>query len=168
MIINTEYNRDNALAYAKRWALLRNPAYLNFDSLGGDCTNFISQCLYAGCKTMNYTPVTGWYYSSPDNRSAAWTGVEYFYKFLINNGKNPSGIGPYAKESDKSTILPGDIIQLGNGDGHFYHTLIVMGKDISGDFLISSHTFDSYMRPLSTYFFEKIRYLHIVGCRKQV
>ena len=26
----------------------RNPAYLDFHGLGGDCTNFVSQCLYAG------------------------------------------------------------------------------------------------------------------------
>ena len=32
---------------------------------------------------MNYTPVTGWYYVSPNNRSASWTGVEFFANFLI-------------------------------------------------------------------------------------
>lgn len=53
------YDRARAVAYARRWALERNPAYLNFDGLGGDCTNFVSQCLYAGCGVMNFTPVTG-------------------------------------------------------------------------------------------------------------
>lgn len=55
-----EYNRGLALAYAKRYALSRNNAYLDFSSLGGDCTNFVSQCLYAGARKMNYTPVFGW------------------------------------------------------------------------------------------------------------
>ena len=43
----------------RRWALLRNPAYLDFHGLGGDCTTFVSQCLYAGAGVMNRTPVYG-------------------------------------------------------------------------------------------------------------
>ena len=42
------YDRQKAVAYARRWALGRNPAYFDFQDLGGDCTNFASQCLYAG------------------------------------------------------------------------------------------------------------------------
>ena len=42
------------IKYAKKWALSRNPKYYDFDSIGGDCTNFISQCIYAGAKIMNF------------------------------------------------------------------------------------------------------------------
>ncbi len=42
-----EYNRENAVEYAKIWAYKRNPKYYNFDPVGGDCTSFVSQCLYA-------------------------------------------------------------------------------------------------------------------------
>lgn len=42
------YNRGKAVAYALEWAMSRNPAYLDFEELGGDCTNFASQCLLAG------------------------------------------------------------------------------------------------------------------------
>ena len=41
-----EYNRANAVAYAKKWAYGRNPKYYDFSDLGGDCTNFASQCIY--------------------------------------------------------------------------------------------------------------------------
>ncbi len=58
------YNRQAAVAYAHRWAFGRNPAYSNFDGMGGDCTNFASQCLYAGTGIMNFTPTYGWYYLS--------------------------------------------------------------------------------------------------------
>ena len=51
------YDRNAAVAYAKEWALGRNPAYYNFDGIGGDCTNFASQSIFAGAKVMNYTPV---------------------------------------------------------------------------------------------------------------
>ena len=53
-----EYNRANAVAYAKKWAYGRNPKYYDFSDLGGDCTNFASQCIYAGSGVMNYTPTT--------------------------------------------------------------------------------------------------------------
>lgn len=29
------YNREKAVEYAKKWALERNPAYYNFDGIGG-------------------------------------------------------------------------------------------------------------------------------------
>lgn len=48
------YDRNLAISYAKRWALSRNPKYYNFDAVGGDCTSFISQCLFAGSQKMNY------------------------------------------------------------------------------------------------------------------
>ena len=71
-----EYNRDLAVAYARQWAFRRNPAYYDFEKIGGDCTNFASQCLFAGIGVMNYTKDVGWYYRSLADRSAAWTGVE--------------------------------------------------------------------------------------------
>lgn len=77
------YMRARAVAYAHRWAFSRNPEYANFDLMGGDCTNFVSQCLYAGCRVMNFTPDVGWYYQSLNDRSAAWAGVQDLFTFLI-------------------------------------------------------------------------------------
>jgi hypothetical protein len=71
------YDRESAVQYARRWALGRNPAYYDFENIGGDCTNFVSQCLYAGAGIMNYTPVYGWYFNSLSDRTASWSGVEY-------------------------------------------------------------------------------------------
>lgn len=47
-----KYDRISAVNYAKKWALSRNPKFYDFDPIGGDCTNFISQCIYAGAKVM--------------------------------------------------------------------------------------------------------------------
>lgn len=66
MLIETGYDRRRAVEYALRWALSRNPEYYNFDNIGGDCTNFVSQCLYAGCRVMNYSGDDGWYYIDLD------------------------------------------------------------------------------------------------------
>ena len=89
-MIFVSYDRVAATEYAKRWAYDRNPAYYNFDGIGGDCTNFASQCLYAGVKVMNYTKDVGWYYISPNDRAAAWTEANYFRRFMLNNNR----VGP--------------------------------------------------------------------------
>lgn len=39
MLKETGYHRNDALLYAKKWALDRNPRYLDFENMGGDCTN---------------------------------------------------------------------------------------------------------------------------------
>ena len=41
------YQRQKAADYAQKWAMGRNPQYLDFEHLGGDCTNFASQSLRA-------------------------------------------------------------------------------------------------------------------------
>ena len=68
------YDRSKAAAYAEKWAFSRNPRYISFDGMGGDCTSFVSQCLYAGTGVMNFTRDTGWYYNSASDRAAAWSG----------------------------------------------------------------------------------------------
>ena len=42
------YRRLNAVLYAHRWAYGRDPQFYNYEAIGGDCTNFASQCIYAG------------------------------------------------------------------------------------------------------------------------
>lgn len=161
MLIEVPYNRTLAFEYAEKWAFKRNPDFYNFDGQGGDCTNFASQCLFAGSKVMNYTPVLGWYYSSPSDRSPSWSGVEYLYNFLTSNQK----AGPYAIETDRNGIEQGDLVQLGNSENHFYHTPVVVKVDPQEIFL-AAHTFDAFMRPLSSYFYDQIRFIHISGVRK--
>ncbi len=155
------YDREAAVLYAKRWAFGRNPDYYNFDLIGGDCTNFASQCVYAGSGVMNFTPVTGWFYRSVNDRTASWTGVEYLFRFLTNN----EGAGPFAKEAPLWELEIGDLVQLGRETGDFYHTPVVVGfrgKDI----LVAAHSYDAYGRPLSSYSFARVRGIRILGARR--
>ena len=153
------YDRAAAVRYARRWALSRNPAFYNFEYIGGDCTNFISQCLYAGAGVMNYTPVFGWYYKSLSERTASWSGVEYLYNFLVTN----NSVGPYASVVNENDVVAGDVIQLGRADGDFYHTLFVL--ETEPRILVAAHTYDALDRPLSTYSYDVARFLHIDGVR---
>ncbi len=161
MLLVIPYNAASAVEYARRWALGRNPAYYDFEGIGGDCTNFASQCIYAGAGVMNWTPVTGWYYVNSSERTASWTGVEFLYDFLVGN----RGPGPWAREVRRGEARPGDIVQLGATDGHFYHSPVIV--ETSPRILVCAHTLDALDRPLDTYVFARARFLHISGVRKE-
>ena len=162
---DVKYNRQKVLEYAKKWAYARNPKYYNFDTVGGDCTSFVSQCIYAGSNTMNYTKNTGWYYINGNNKSPSWSGVEFLYNFLINN----KGFGPYGKVAKQEELELGDITQLSFDGNKFEHSLVIVNIEnlftLSG-IKIASHTFDSYNKSISEYIYKKIRFIHIQNVRK--
>lgn len=165
MPIITPYNRQAAVDYARTWAMSRNPAYYDFHGIGGDCTNFISQCLYAGSGVMNYTKTFGWYYINVNQRAPAWTGVNYLYNYLIKNQTK----AVFAEEVPIQELELGDIIQLARSDIGFYHSLLVtvIGTVPSIDNIaICTHTIDSLDRPLNTYQYDYLRCLHILGVYK--
>lgn len=155
------YDRIAAVAYAKRWAYGRNPAFYDFSAIGGDCTNFASQCIYAGAGVMNFTPTFGWFYKSLNDRTPSWTGVEYLYNFLVNN----AGAGPFAEEVPLEQLELGDVVQLGRATGDFYHTPVVVGFS-RGDILVAAHSYDAFNKPLSSYRAAKVRGIHILGVRE--
>ena len=151
-----QYNRQKAIDYARVWANARNPDYYNYEYLGGDCTNFISQCIFAGTRTMNYNAVNGWYYINGNDKSPSWTGVEFLYNFLIKN----KSVGPFGNEVKRNEIDAGDIIQLSFDGVKFGHTLIVVNK-MEDKIYIATHTFDSYNRDLDTYSYVRARFIKI-------
>lgn len=158
------YDRQKAVEYALKWAMDRNPKYYNFDAVGGDCTSFVSQAIYAGSGVMNYG-INGWYYINGNNKSPSWSGVEYLYNFINNNKQ----VGPYGKEVNIERVEKGDIVQLSFDGEKYHHSLII--TDIIGNsrdssnILIASHTDDSYNRKISTYTYSKIRFIKIEGVR---
>ena len=147
------YNPLLAVEYAKKWAFNYNPQYYNFSSIGGDCTNFISQCLYAGGIKMNFSTL-GWYYNSINDRAPAWTGVNEFWNFGISNG----GVGVKLKETSLSSLNVGDIIQLYNGE-RFYHTLLVVNG--TNGIRVSAHDNNSFNIPFTSYYFRSYRCAHV-------
>jgi len=160
------YDAIKALEYAKTWANKRNPNYYDFSLIGGDCTNFASQCLFSGTGIFNYTLTFGWYYISAVNRSPSFTGVEQFYNFLINNYDGVGNkSGPFGINVDLDKIAVGDFIQLKRNNKPYHHTLFVSGF-INNEPLVSAHSFDAFNKPLSSFSFDELRCIHILGARK--
>ena len=169
MIITKRYNRENAVAYARRWALDRNPLFVDFTGRGGDCTNFVSQAILAGSCTMDYAETFGWYYISDADRAPAWSGVEFLYDYLTGGGDFPPNAerpGPYGREIGMRQAQIGDIIQLARG-GDFYHTLLICGFE-GNDVLVCAHADDALDRRLSTYTYDTLRFVHVDGVRMQI
>lgn len=161
------YDRDAAVAYAHRWAFGRNPAFYDYENIGGDCTNFASQCLYAGSGVMDFLPVYGWYYLNANQKSPSWTGVVYLYNYLTRTRQSP---GPIAEEVPLASLLPGDIVQLSFDGISYQHTpVVVAARNASSadEVLVAAHSMDADYRPLSTYDYQIAKYLHITGVWKE-
>ena len=161
-----EYDRGRAVEYARKWALSRNPVFENFSGSGGDCTNFVSQALYAGSCQMDLTPTFGWYFKSLEDRAPAWTGVDAFFDFMTGSGDFPPALerpGPFGYAADREFLQVGDVAQLINSDGIAYHTLIITDLSEDGEIYVSAHTNDALDRPLSSYEGATPRFIRILG-----
>ena len=163
MLKNKVYNRNMAVDYALTYALTKNPKYYDYTTSGGNCTNFVSQCIYAGAPQMNFTS-DGWFYISPVNTSPSWANVEPLFNFLTNN----KGVGPFASKSPLEICEVGDIIQLKfYGASVFGHSLVITqieDRTPTGIF-ICANTNDVKNKRMSDYQYVDFRLLHILGYR---
>lgn len=159
------YNRTNAVTHAHNCC---NPytyssSYCNYNPCGGDCANFVSQCLRAGGhppSTYNFqSPIDGGYhgYWTTQNSGCGlcgttalyagtdtWANNEYLRDFLNTSGR-AQGVGRF-----DPAMQTGDVINYAwpNGcsawtsynDDRVDHIVIVSAKlDTAGNFLICSH-----------------------------
>ncbi len=167
MLMETEYNRKSAADYAIKWAFARNPRFYDFEDMGGDCTNFVSQCLYAGCGTMNFSETDGWYYLNGNDKSPSWTGVIFLKKFLLTN----EGAGVYGITAELSELKHGDIVQLKNYEGILYHSLFVsyvIQPAKPSNIFVCAHLEDARNRRLTDYSYAEAEGIHILGARKEI
>lgn len=155
-----EYDRKSASLYAEKWALSYNPNFYHFGGVGGDCTNYISQCLFAGNAKMNYDKINGWYYIDSNNRSASWTAVNYLEKFILNN----KGIGPFGHIASKATIEIGDLVQIRQNPFRFNHTVIIT-KIVGDKIYVCAHSNDTLNKLLTDYKYIELKYIKIDGIR---
>lgn len=158
-----DYDRKAAVRYAHQWAYGRNPAFYDYENLGGDCTNFASQCIYAGSGIMNFTPTFGWYYIDANQKAPAWTGVTYFWNFFT---RKTLSVGPVGVSCTLDNLLPGDVVQLQLKETGFQHSPVVVAVGYPAtpeNVLLAAHSYDADNRPLSTYAYRNARFLHITG-----
>lgn len=135
------YNRHAAVQYAERWWNSYNP---NFKKFSVDCTNYVSQCMFAGGAPMRGAPVRdqGWWYVGED-WSFSWA-VAHSLRWYLSG----STTGLQGKEvSSAKELMPGDVICYDfEGDGRWDHNTIVVAKDVNDMPLVNAHTDNSRHR----------------------
>lgn len=140
------YRREAAAAYADEWWDSFNP---EFEAFEVDCTNYISQCLFAGGAPINYTGKreSGWWYKGYIGSKEAWS-----YSWAVANSLQrylaTSTSGLRASEMQRADQLElGDcIIYDWDGNGVYQHSTIVTAFDAGGMPLVNAHTTPSRHR----------------------
>ncbi|XEC93895.1 amidase domain-containing protein [Paenibacillus tarimensis] len=141
------YRRDMVAAYADLWWDKPNPAYEEFEV---NCTNYVSQCLFAGNAPMNYTGRrdSGWWYKGRDKGRELWSfswAVSAALQSLLNKPKN-QGLRARQVQSAGELSLGDVIVYDWNGDGRYQHSTIVTAFDTLGMPLVNANTVSSRHR----------------------
>lgn len=151
---SASYNRTAAANYAVKWYNRRNRQY-NKHRL--DCTNFVSQAVFAGGKSMKKPKsrpfgikktTSYWYserYSLPHynydyRESSSWVNVADFKTYW---GKTQKVVTSSSKNTIIKNAKVGDVIQLQRArDGRWFHSMIVHKKS-NGTIYLAGHTNDT-------------------------
>ena len=147
------YSRSAAAAYARKWAMSDNPAYGRIEP--NDCTNFVSQALFAGGWSMvggscdDRKDKNVWWFNPMECRwvggrpwttevkaSFTWGGAQNLYWFMQESGRG-------VEVSDPMDLEIGDVLQMDMGAGQYNagrigHSMIVTDKT-ADDLLLSYH-----------------------------
>jgi len=140
------YDRRQAVLYADRHWDRANPEFIEFEV---DCTNYISQCLFAGHAPMNYTGKreSGWWYRGRQNGRELWSyswSVAHSLESLLRTGR--TGLRGELVDTPEQ-LSPGDVIIYDwDGDGRYQHSVIVTAFDAAGMPLVNAHTTNSKHR----------------------
>lgn len=149
----------SAVAYAKKYYNTYNTEYPNWTSYGGDCANFVSQCLVAGGLAMesgNLNSALNWYSKGnvcdTNKVSSSFRGANAFKNYFLVRAKSSLKIN---KGQTREYLLNhtnlGDAISFcrtnSNGSAIAYHTMIVVGKDYSSKTVyLAGHTNATFNR----------------------
>ena len=71
--------------------------------------------------------------------------------------------GPFGYVTSREYAQLGDVVQLANREGDFYHTLLITGFSDEGELLVTAHSNDVLDRPLSEYPNASERIIHMIG-----
>lgn|GEM_PF-812848 len=167
------YNRNGAVNWAKKYWQNYSDEFVNLGDQeweGGDCTNFVSQCLRAGGADNDTVGSFKWYYFKKDSSgkknadySWTWSTAKGLNTILLGNFKNrefgPKGIektiigdSNYTEELGEF-INDGDIIQYEfSPNAGIKHSAIIVGMVYNTaakryEPLIATHSFDSWNLP---------------------
>jgi hypothetical protein len=156
VLSNRYYSPTNARNYAYTYTTQNsnntqsfyNPLYPNYAGSGGDCVNFVSQCIYAGFygsndstsindnafpqDTVGTSDADTKWYSNPSSIYWAWTHNTYLYDYFENSNSTTgtrvvATINSYTGSSSITvpSNLVGSIMQVPGTAGQYQHAIII-------------------------------------------
>jgi hypothetical protein len=156
------YDPQAAVNYANTWWNGRNPIYHDYSSEGGDCANFVSQCLIAGGLDLSVHPSADSWGCIPSCTN--------LHEYLVNY------IGVtwetrYTGEEDPEWFKPGDPAIFGYSDAHpRTHAVFAVASDASQPVTCNAHTVNRYHNTTQEFYdysesdphpFDRCTYYHI-------
>lgn len=158
------YSPSKAADYAMQyWEDYNTPEYPKF---GSDCTNFVSQCAKAGGKAFKkptdymskpaaYENNNYWYSHhyldwQPTHKykqSTSFIRVKDFYTYWKNHGATVINCSTNSALRDK--IKVGDIVQLADSSGSWFHSIIISCKK-DGSWRYAAHTSNHKWKTVSS------------------
>ena len=141
------YNVANAIAYADKYCINYNSSYNSYKGRGGDCANFVSQCLYAG----GFKQDSEWY-----KHSVAWINV-------MKQIAHFKAYGTFLNATNSNLIKGNPIYFDWNGDSTYDHATICVGRNNSGIAILDSHTKDLYHATWTNWSFRKAATIQLRG-----
>lgn len=168
---NSFYDRAKAKSYIDTYWKNYNPVYPSFHHGGGDCTNFISQVLYAGGmpwaddnNPANHKKSSNWYCKPGATAKDSEKRITFSWKiaavFKAHWIKRVARHKMYSYteaiqniDAISGSVFPGDVVQFCYASGVPYHTLAVTGFNRDPeyhirDIVLASHDIDSNKRSL--------------------
>jgi hypothetical protein len=141
------YNYKAMASYTEQYWTNYNPAYRKYNSLGGDCTNYLSQGLLAGgwkqISTVTPEEYDTWYYAS-NGTADAWIGVNEWSWFTQTAKRTTALANVYQMDI-------GDVLQVDfNKDGVKDHSMMTSYRSSSGVPYLTYHDADTYRRSVAS------------------
>ena len=153
---NSNYNREWAANYAITYGPNPHSAYKYFGGDGGDCTNFVSQCLYAGTMPMlpsdafwgitSKSNIANWFYiagvAGADWYTVSFTSATNFNKHWGQTNMRAYQTIEYASGNEALKdidflmwyLKKGDIIQLKyTSNDNLWHSMIICNDNVICD-----------------------------------
>lgn len=129
------YSADLAVAYADKYALDYNTAYPDYNSYGGDCANFVAQCIAAG----GFPTSNDFYIKGLGNASISWVSSTNQRNYL-------SSFGKVIDNPEPAQVLAGNPVYYGYDvtTTKYAHSAICTGKNTAGTPVVNAHNNDRY------------------------
>ena len=168
---NYNYNPVHGVSYAVDTANTGtfNSLFYDYSACGGDCTNFVSQCVSYGFHNGGVRSSPSSYYYSPSqwrpaftcypattpmwSMTNSWVGVPEFWSFAVSNQTYQGRRFWFAAQSNPES---GCVIQFYNGSSWHHSAIIYLDGTI---WKVAEHSPNHSAMPLSSISYSAVRYL---------